>query len=77
MGTAVPQSKDGELLGHVRDIGAVDDPKTGCAEKKQDFHVDVVRHRGPAVPEGAPRAAARRCRLMTVYKHIVATRLTW
>lgn len=76
MGTAVPQSKDGELLGHVRDIGAADDPKIRLykTRKKQDFHVDGSDIVGLLCLKGAKSGGLSRIvSSMTVYNHIVAT----
>ena len=78
MGTAVPQSKDGELLGHVRDIGAApEDTKIRLykTRKKQDFHVDGSDIVGLLCLKGAKSGGLSRIvSSMTVYKHIVATR---
>lgn len=78
MGTAVPQSKDGELLGHVRDIGAApDDTKIRLykTRKKQDFHVDGSDIVGLLCLKGARHGGLSRIvSSMTVYKQIVATR---
>ncbi len=78
MGTAVPQSKDGELLGHVRDIGAApEDTKVRLykTRKKQDFHVDGSDIVGLLCLKGAKRGGLSRIvSSMTVYNHVLATR---
>jgi hypothetical protein len=76
-GSAVPQSKDGELLGHVRDIGAPDDPKIRLykTRKKQDFHVDGSDIVGLLCLKGAQSGGLSRIvSSMAIYNHIVATR---
>ncbi len=78
MGTAVPQSKDGELLGHVRDIGAPPEDtriRLYKTRKKQDFHVDGSDIVGLLCLKGARSGGLSRIvSSMTVYKHIVSTR---
>jgi hypothetical protein len=77
LGTAVPQSKDGELLGHVRDIGAPDDPTIRLykTRKKQDFHVDGSDIVGLLCLRGARSGGLSRIvSSMTIYQHIVAVR---
>ncbi|MES2319417.1 MAG: TauD/TfdA family dioxygenase [Pseudomonadota bacterium] len=78
MGTAVPQSKDGELLGHVRDIGA--DPADSKirlykTRKKQDFHVDGSDIVGLLCLKRAQSGGLSRIvGSMTIYNHIAANR---
>ena len=78
MGVAVPQSKDGELLGHVRDIGASPDDtriRLYKTRKKQDFHVDGSDIVGLLCLKGALRGGLSRIvSSMTIYNHIAASR---